>query len=277
MIAHDTHTHSSYSTDGGTTVRALLERARDIGLRGICLTDHMDYEFPAGLTDIALPKGEFPFVFDIGKYVDELQSLRHSGEFSPLDILIGVECGLQALPSILEKNKGLVSNPALDYVIGSLHLTGGRDPYYPEFWEGRSPEECVRQYLVDLYENIRAFPYFDSLGHLDYIVRYAPPGFHYDPWDYQEILDEILRILVRKDIALELNTSGCQSTPYPNPHPAILGRYLELGGGMVTAGSDAHAPEFLAYRFDRLAQVMRDAGLRQYVTFHRRKPRFWDL
>lgn len=275
MIRYDTHVHSAYSTDSTTPVRAQLDRALSCHLDGICLTDHMDYGFPPEQYGAVLPEGELPFLFDLSSYQKELASLREV--YPQLDILTGVECGLQTQPDILGGNRLLTSRHDFDYVIGSLHLCDRKDPYYREFWEGREPSACIRRYLEELYENLCLFTEFDSLGHLDYVVRYAPDHFQYEPMQYRELLEEILKQLIRKDIALEVNTSGYKSGGFPNPHPQILSLYRTLGGELITIGSDAHQPEFLTYQFDRLLPLLKKNGLHQYVTFHRRRPVFHSL
>ena len=275
MIVYDTHVHTAYSTDSNTPVHVQLDSAIAHGLSGICLTDHMDYGFPLGQCDIPLPEGELPFCYDIEAYKAELKGLRE--KYSGLEILTGVECGLQTRSDILDKNKELSADKGLDYMIGSLHLTGRKDPYYREFWTDQDAAVCIQKYLEELYDNLCVFTEFDSLGHLDYIVRYAPDDFHYKPEQYHELIEEILKLLVRKDIALEVNTSGFKSGKNPNPHLDILTWYRELGGEMVTIGSDAHKPEFLAYHFDTLSSLIRTAGLHQYVTFRQRRPRFHSL
>lgn len=275
MITYDTHVHTSYSTDSSTPPRRQLDQAVKCGLHGICLTDHMDYGFPKEQYGSPLPAGEIPFLLDVSSYIDELQNLKT--HYPALRILVGMECGLQAQPDILAKNRELTADPSLDYIIGSLHLVHRQDPYHKDFWNGRDPSRCVLDYLEELYQNLSIFTDFDALGHLDYIVRYAPADFIYEPMAYREILEEILKILVHKDIALEINTSGFKSSAYPNPHPDILALYQKLGGEMVTIGSDAHTPDYLTYRFDQLPALINKTGLRQYVTFHRRRPQFHTL
>lgn len=274
MIAYDTHVHTSYSTDSSTPPVRQLDQAVQCGLHGICLTDHMDYGFPKDQYD-SLPAGEIPFLLDVSSYTAELQKLKLC--YPDLRILTGVECGLQTQPDILAKNRALTADPSFDYIIGSLHLVHRRDPYHKDFWKDRDPSRCVLDYMEELYENLCIFTEFDSLGHLDYIVRYAPQHFRYEPMEYREILEEILKLLITKDIALEINTSGCKSSPYPNPHPDILALYQSLGGELITIGSDAHTPDFLTYQFGQLPALIKNSGLRQYVTFHGRRPRFHTL
>ena len=133
-----------------------------------------------------------------------------------------------------------------------------------------------REYFLSTLETVKAVEGFQSLGHLDYIVRYGyTKEKEYSYYKYAEIIDEILRELIRKGIALEVNTGGLKSgLSFPNPHPVILKRYKELGGSMVTVGSDAHIPEHIGYQFQILPQILSDAGFRYVTQFRERKPEF---
>lgn len=272
MITMDTHLHTDFSTDSDTPLNKQLKRALAIGLQGICITDHMDYEFPQEAyphkTDTA------PFLFCWEDYVKTIQSYQKT---APLWLGIGVECGLQKNETVISKNQSLVADSNLDYVIGSLHLVDKQDPYYPAFWEEKEPASCVLYYFEQLYENIQAFHSFDAIGHLDYIVRYAPEDFFYQPRDYREILEAILSFLIQKDIALEINTSGFKSVRQSqNPHIDILQQYISLGGELITIGSDAHTPQYVGFHFDDISDILQKIGLPQYCVYKKRKPIFYD-
>lgn len=273
MIMYDTHMHTEYSTDSETHIRAQIRKAEQLGLQGICVTDHMDYEFPPELWEH--PMEGLPFTFDMDDYYEHLQREKENAKIS---VLCGIECGLQTDRTVIEKNSMLVKNKDWDYIIGSIHLVHKSDPYYASFWEGKEPQECVKEYFNCMLENLQQFSSFDALGHLDYIVRYAPSSFHYEPTRYMELIDAVLQLLIRKDIALEINTSGWKTeNRCQNPHLAILERYISLGGELITIGSDAHTPEYIAYRFDDLSELIKKAGLRQYCVYKKRKPVFFDL
>lgn len=272
-ITYDLHTHSAYSTDSETPVKEQLESAAKNGLSGICLTDHMDYDFPE---DIVESGDNPPFTFEHKSYQKELSSYR--SQYPDLWIGTGVECGLQPAVHTLSKITELTEDTNWDFIIGSVHLIDGKDPYYPIYWEGKEPALCVRTYFETMLDCLSRFSNFDSLGHMDYIVRYAPKGFHYNPLDFQDITDEILKLLIRRDIALEINSSGLFSaSSCENPHPDLLKRYAQLGGELITIGSDAHTPERIASGFPELEQHIKKTGLRQYVTYHSRRPVFHDL
>ncbi len=305
MILYDTHMHTDFSTDSDTPLEAQLQRAAELSLKGVCVTDHMDYDFPTEQTDSSdsdnmvdfsdsdstadssysdnasdVPDSSgtvdfAPYTFDLAQQKKELVKFR--GKYPSLRILSGVECGLQNTPSVLEKNSRLCADEELDYVIGSLHLVDREDPYYPAYWEGQDAGARIRRYLELLYENIQAFSCFDALGHLDYIARYAPRAYSYHPAAFRDIIEEILRLLIRRDVALELNTAGFKNTPFTNPHPVILDWYRQMGGELITVGSDAHSPAYIALSFDRAAAILRQAGFREYAVYQQRKPVFYPL
>lgn len=274
MITYDIHVHSNYSTDSSCPLEQHIKKAKQLGLKGICFTDHMDYNFPKEA--IQEPTSEIPFYFDTLAYQKEIAGLAKKNP--DLELLTGVECGLQNTASVIAKNETLAKDSHWDFILGSLHVMDGKDPYYPEFWEKKNPQKQLQHYFEVLYENIQVFHDFDALGHLDYIVRYAPEEYCYQPSAFQSIVDKILQFIIEKDIALEINTSGYKtSRKMQNPHMDFIKRYVELGGCKVTIGSDAHSADYLGYSFEEVATLLKKIGLRQHVIFRRRKPEYLDL
>lgn len=272
-IKMDTHIHTSFSTDSETDMQEQILSAHAKGFNGVCITDHMDYNFPASALEH--PVAGIPFCFDLESYFKKIDRLKQT---APIHVLTGVECGLQLLPDVIAKNKKLCQNEKFDYIIGSLHLVDGKDPYYPSFWENKNPDKCILNYFEKIVENLTQFHDFDSLGHLDYIVRYAPKGYAYQPERFQTIIMEILQLLIRNDIALEINTSGFKSSSgRQNPHDKIIEWYVSLGGKMITIGSDAHSTEFLGYHFDDVVWLLKEYGISQYTVFQKRIPMFYDI
>ncbi|MFQ9395439.1 MAG: hypothetical protein ACLR2E_17080 [Lachnospiraceae bacterium] len=84
-----------------------------------------------------------------------------------------------------------------------------------------------------------------------------------------------LKTLIRKDVGLELNTAGYKyGLGHPNPTEAILKRYMELGGEILTIGCDGHAPEQLAWDFEKIPALLKECGFRYYTVFEERDARF---
>lgn len=261
----DFHVHTCFSGDSDTPAEDMLCQAARQGVTEICFTDHIDFDYP---DDPDL------FLFDLDDYFSALSALKKN---APLPVGIGVELGLQ--PRLAARNQELVSSYPFDFVIGSSHVVDGADPYYPGFWEGKEPAAVIRRYFNSILENISAFSDFDVYGHLDYIVRYCPDkSFVYRCEDYMDIIGECLRTLIERGKGIELNTAGFKyGLGQPNPHTAILRRYRELGGEILTTGSDGHVPGHLAFGFQRLPELLQSCGFRYVTVFHNRKPEFIPL
>ena len=194
-----------------------------------------------------------------------------------LDVRIGVEQGLQ--PYLAEKINAYDPEKKLDFIIGSTHLIDGADPYYETFWKNRSTQESIAAYFENIYKSICVCSNFDVYGHLDYIVRYAPgKDSEYHPKRYSDILDAVLKKLIENGKGIEINTAGLRyGLKEANPCLVILKRYRELGGEIITTGSDAHKPEDLAYGFEKLHALLKYTGFSYYTVFKQRKPEFIRL
>ena len=153
------------------------------------------------------------------------------------------------------------------------------DPYKKDFYEGRTQYQAYHRYFEVVLENLKTFSCFDTCGHIDYVVRYGPEkNKDYSYWAYRDILDEILKTLIEKGIGLECNSAGFKyGLGHPNPTEDILTRYRELGGEILTLGSDGHTPEHMAYDFPKMGELLKACGFRYYTIFKKRKPEFIKL
>ena len=263
----DFHLHSDFSGDSDTSLHEMIEEGIRLGLETMCFTDHQDWDYPSEDTS---------FTFDTDSYFSELARLKERYA-DKITILTGVEIGLQ--PHLSERLKHYVEKYPFDFIIGSSHVVHRMDPYYPEFFESRSEEEAYQEYFESIIENVRLFSDFDVYGHIDYVVRYGPnKGLYYSYEKYADVIDRILKLLIEKGCGIELNTAGFKyGLGYPNPHPDVIKRYHELGGEIITVGSDGHKPEHIAYDFHRVSSILKDAGFRYYTVFEKRIPSFIKL
>ncbi len=265
----DCHIHTEFSGDCDAPADDQVNAAISLGMSEICITDHYD----PGTESMS----EIDFNLDISSYLPAMAMLRekYSGR---ININIGIELGLMLREKdLLESvSMSLTSTGLVDYLIGSCHFVDGYDVYYPEFYEGRSEHDSYMLYFERTLERIRDIDCFDALGHLDFVVRYGPEkNKNYDIKDYSDVTDEIFKILIDRGQALECNTAGFRyGLNEPNPSVAALKRYRELGGELVTVGSDAHEPGYVGYEFDRVEAILKDCGFRYYTVYHNRKPEF---
>lgn len=268
-ILWDCHMHSSFSADSDTPMETMADQAVSNGLRGICFTEHLDPDYPDTPDRIS-------FDLDIPSYKDTLFSLREKYQ-KKLDIHFGIELGLQ--PHLAEDFRDLLQEFPFDFVIGSSHIVHGYDPYYPDFFQGRKESACYTEYFESILENTAAFSHMDVYGHIDYIVRYGPlKNREYSYERYKDVLDEILKTLIFKNVGIELNTGGYHyGLGEPNPCTAVIRRYRDLGGEIITIGSDAHTPDNIGGSFEQAAHVLRECGFRYYTVFKKRKPEYIKL
>jgi histidinol-phosphatase (PHP family) len=264
----DLHMHCRFSGDSEADPEAMIASAMEKGLDGLCFTDHEDIDYPKTPDDI-------DFLIDFDAYYKEMTALKQKYE-GRFNVLMGVELGLQE--QVAEQNAQILKNYPFDMAIGSIHVVHCEDPYYPAFYENRTSKEAFREYFEATLENIKVFSDFDVLGHLGYIIRYAPGQMRdFDPKDYMEIVDEIFKYLISHGKGIEINSSGYKSGLGPLPCKEYLLRYKELGGEIITTGADAHKPEDVAHSFDQSRQLLLDCGFKHYTVFKNRKAEFYPL
>ena len=270
-ITADCHLHTTFSGDGASSMEDMIKEGIRLGLTHMCFTEHNDLDFP--VTEDS-PAGYFEVNTD--SYLYELLLLREKYA-SQIKVNFGIELGLQ--PHLLRPNSVYAKSYDFDFVIGSSHICNGKDPYCPDFYEGRSDEEAYREYFSSIIENLRKFTNFDVYGHLDYVVRYGrerDKDYSYEK--YRDLIDTILELLLENGKGLELNTSGLKyKLKDMHPCTAILNKYRRLGGEIITIGSDAHSCSRIAADFDRAAEVLKECGFKYYTIFEKRLPEFKKL
>lgn len=259
----DFHMHSRVSFDGHDTGEAMAKAALAAGLQEICFTDHLDYD-PLGKMGV--------MAFDTDAYNAEYDPLEVPG----LTIRRGMEFGMTA-HNIDQFREDLKRRP-FDFVLGSIHFVDDLDVYFQEFWADKTVFEAERRYLEATLECVQLHDDFDVLAHLTYIAKSPSHLAHRPvPFDaHRELIDEILRVVAGKGKGLELNTSGMDRCGGFLPTADYFRRFKELGGEIVTIGSDAHTVQRVGqYAFDACS-IFRD--IFGYVcTFENRRPIFHKL
>lgn len=269
MLLADTHTHTKFSSDSTANPAEMLAAAKAAGLSALCFTDHMDLDFPG---DPSL------FVFDADTYFKELLPLkkRAAADTSSPELLLGIELGLRpGRPDLREQMDTLLAKHPFDFVIGSTHVVDELDPYYPDYWT--LPGNRLRRYFEDVRTNVTEHTNFDSLGHLDYIIRYLPDSVSlikdYAVRDFMDLIEETLRILISRGQALEVNTAGLRKElSFAHPKAEVLTRYRELGGELLTLGSDAHTPSDTGADIKKATGLLTACGFRYYSIYRARTP-----
>ena len=230
--------------------------------------------------------GENEGIFDVDAYFVEMQKLQeeYAGK---LNIRIGIELGLRTY--LKDYYEELTKKYPFDFVIGSVHNVPYKkdvegnilytDPAAGKLFTDRTDKEAYRLMMETTLENVRTSDCFQTLGHLDYVVRYGKSREkEYSYTDYADIIDEILKLLIEKEKGLEVNSAGLKyGLPFAHPHPDVLKRYRELGGEIITIGADAHKPEHIAYDFAKAEEILKSCGFKYYTEFFEQKPVFKQL
>ena len=277
MIQADMHMHTWFSTESEACPRDMADEAVRKGLKTICFTDHFDKD--------DLEWGE-EGIFDVDAYFVEMQKLQeeYAGK---LNIRIGIELGLRTY--LKDYYEELTKKYPFDFVIGSVHNVPYKkdaegnilytDPAAEKLFTDRTDKKAYRLMMETTLENVRTSDCFQTLGHLDYVVRYGKSREkEYSYTDYADIIDEILKLLIEKEKGLEVNSAGLKyGLPFAHPHPDVLKRYRELGGEIITIGADAHKPEHIAYDFAKAEEILKSCGFKYYTEFFEQKPVFKQL
>ena len=268
MYYPDHHVHCDFSPDSPTPAREQILRAIELGMPCLCFTDHMDYDYPE----------EANIIFDLKPeiYLPAMRKLKE--EFADrIDVRIGMEIGLETCYQ--DKILSYIDSAPWDFVIGSIHLSDRKDPYLPSYFAGRTSYEAYRRYFESTLECLESFPpTYDIFGHLDYVFRCGDRCVTNAWKEWPDLIDAILRQIVDQGLGLDVNTGGMKyGLPSQHPHDDILRRYRELGGELITLGSDAHRTIHLGDRFPEVGENLKALGFKYAAAYKERKPEFYKL
>ena len=256
----DNHVHTHFSRDAKDTMEDVIKRAINIGVDYLTFTDHLEYN-----TD--------HFSLDIPTYLDQINEYKQKYK-DDIDLLIGIEVGYQS--HLNKEINELLNSAPFDFVLCSTHTIDQIPVSHREYFEGLSKEEAYRKYFESIIQTNKEFSNYDVYGHLDYINRYAiyeNNKIIYD--DYRDVLDQVLKIIIDSGKGIELNTSGYRyGLNAIHPNVGIVKRYKELGGEIITLGSDSHRAIDVCEDFDKSYDMLEYLGFRYVSVFKNRKCEF---
>lgn len=264
-ILFDYHIHTEFSPDSQSKMIDVIEYAISQGLKEIAITNHiepLEEMYPYELKEYIL-------------YFEEIKNMRELYK-SQINIKTGAEVSLVPNPGLeIEKrySEFLSIFNDIDFVIGSIHSLDHKDLYNDFDFSIYTKQEAYEKYLNDILTSISKYKYSVN-GHLDFISRYSnykDPFLRYE--DFSDYFDEIFKAIIKNDKGLEINTSGIKyGIKDFYPHKDILKRYKELGGEIITVGSDAHRVIEVASHFDKVYDYLKDCGFNSITTFEKMKP-----
>lgn len=265
----DYHLHSNCSGDGASTIARYCRRAAEQGFIEIGFCEHADFD----------PRDRTCGFFDYGPFRRQIEAERERYANS-LAIRAAIEVTYQA--SREEEIREFLRGKELDYVIGSVHLVEDGQDWAMVSEEGlcesyfaqRSVREAYQPYFTELRQAVES-GFFDLIGHFDIVKRYGVR--FYGPFDLSFFAAEIRDILesaVERGVGLEINTSGLRQSPQETyPGLEVLRWYRELGGRILTIGSDAHSVTDLGKGIPEALDLARQAGFEAVTPFEKREPK----
>ncbi|MBR0596704.1 histidinol-phosphatase HisJ family protein [Sinanaerobacter chloroacetimidivorans] len=263
---YDYHTHTSYSDDCSTPMKDMIEQACAIGLTELAITDHYDPDYP---------DKDYPFDLAYESYQKALIEAQEKYK-NRIKIVKGVEIGIQH-GNTLKKCEFIAGNFPYDFVLGSFHCAEGFELYGNSYFLNRSTEDSYLAFYQYMYDCLKLYKNYDVLGHFNIIDRYSNkmPS----PSLYMDIVETILKLIIDDGKGIEINTSSFRYGMGERTTPAkeILQLYKDLGGEIITTGSDAHKPEDLGYQLEYAEHMIKSAGIRYITTFENRVPKFIKL
>ncbi len=257
MIPHDYHIHSDYSADSQASVEEMCRSAISRGIPEIGFSEHYDLHPDENPRDW----------LRLDPWLAELERCRLQFR-QQLTIRAGIEIGEPHL--FTPQMQAMLARAPFDYAIGSLHWVGRSCVFDAAFYQ-RPADEAFGLYFEEL-ERMTRLGGFDILGHLDVPIRTAYDTYpSYDPRRYESLVRPVLRNCIEQGIALEINTSALRRTAnILLPGRVILCWYADMGGDVVTIGSDAHRSDQLAAHLDVALTAAKAAGIRHIARFDRR-------
>ncbi|MBR5049143.1 MAG: histidinol-phosphatase HisJ family protein [Erysipelotrichaceae bacterium] len=285
----DYHLHTEFSDDSREPMENQISKAIDLGVEEICFTDHVDYGIKKDWSegDIVFRSGDG--MNYAASDADALANVNYPEYFGKLlrmketykgkiTIRQGLEFGIQSCTIDRYEDLWNRYGDQLDFTLLSMHQVDNRELWNQQYQQGKSQKEYNEGYYREILKVMNSFDHYSVLAHLDLIVRYDRQGIY--PFEaVEDLIAEILKKAVAEGKGIELNTSSWHyDLKDTQPSRRILKLYRDLGGRIITVGSDAHRTEYVADHIrDGYDILKNELGFRQICTYEHMEPRFHDL
>ena len=263
----DYHIHSEFSEDSSEKMDIIVEEAIKKGMKKLCFTEHMEFDYP---------DEDYKFHLDYDGYKNEFERIKSIyGE--KIDLYMGVEIGIQSGEKIIEKTIEYTKNHKFDFILASSHCLEGKDLY------GMDPnikdvDEFFTRYFNEMLNVFKKFHDYDVVGHIDLIRRYFLAAQDHKLGNSKKVLKELFSQIIKDGKGIEINTGGLfYKSNNINPTLDILKLYKEMGGEIVTIGSDSHVADRVMSNYEVGVRALKEAGFEYITTFSNRKKEFHKI
>lgn len=273
----DYHTHTEFSDDSTYIMEDCVRDAIKIGMKEICFTDHVDYGIKYDIEELQkrpLCKKELNVNYEL--YFKEIERLQEKYK-DKIVIKKGLEFGIQY--HTIDKYQSLFNKYVLDFVILSIHQVNDQEFWTYEFQKGKTEQQYYQAYFDEMYKVVQNYHDYSVLGHMDMLKRYDDKD-GYDVFNnHKDVITKILECVIKDGKGIELNTSFIRyELDDSMPSKDILKLYLELGGKILTIGSDSHCKKHLCNsHIEELKDILKSIGFKYYCTFENMKPIYHKL
>lgn len=253
----DMHTHSRSSHDSVCDVLDMQRAAQKKGLVGFAVTDHCDIEYceTQNLDDVL---------------INSINDAKNADKNGKTEVLHGVELGEAFWHQSVTED--ILQRYGFDVVIGSVHAVKFENyhmPYSHINFSDMGYEKALQyldKYFDDMLIMLKTCS-LDILAHMTCPLRYinGKYGMNVEWSRYDGKIKEILKYIIMHKIALEINTSCVyEGSGYCElmPNRQIIKMFKDMGGYLITTGSDAHTAENSANGFDMLYTVLKELGFK---------------
>ena len=256
------HMHTSFSYDSSYPMEDCVKCAIQKGLDEICFTEHMDYGTPTS------------FWCDIPSYRKELLRCQEKYK-NQITIKFGIEFGAQAHHK--KYFDDIFNKYPFDFALLSFHQVEDKELWNCDFQNGKTQAEYNRIYFEEMYKTVQVFDGFSVLAHMDLMRRYDPHG-EYPFEKSKEQIEQILKYVISHGKGIEVNTSSYKYKLNDlMPSRDILKFYKELGGEIITIGSDSHREAYVDDHIREVREILKSMGYKYFTTFDKMQPKFHEL
>lgn len=273
----DYHVHTNFSDDSKYIMEDVIKDAIKLGIKEICFTDHVDYGIKLDWDNYKNIKYDenrpisnvnYPLYF---KEIERLQE-QYSNK---IKIKKGLEFGMQM--HTIKDFKRIFDLYPMDFVILSIHQINNQEFWIREFQKGKTEKEYYDLYYQEMYDLVQNYHDYSVIGHMDLMRRYDEnDGFEFS--NNRDKVIQILRYIIQDGKGIEVNTSSHRyELDDLTPSREILKIYKELGGKIITIGSDSHVKEDLGAYIEETKLELKKLGFQYYCTFENMKPIYHEL
>ena len=246
----DQHVHSSFSFDSNENLENYINVCNE---NDIITTEHLDFENPIiNYKDSSI---------DYLKYIEQIEILnkKYSNKF-----FSGIEIGYT--PNSEKRIEDFLKDKNFNLKLLSIHQNGLYD-YMCVNKKLISLEALIQEYFEQMIQALESSIEFNVLAHFEYGIRIVDISVTDFDSLASKFLNKIIELIVKKEIAFEVNTKSMYKYKKENLYSYMIEKYLKKGGKLFTLGSDAHNIKDYAYKFDEARKFLLTRNIKEIILF----------